>query len=62
MPKIIEVTIAPDGTTTVHTKGYLGSDCLIASRFIEQALGIVAADHKTPEFYQSAPIVQPIQQ
>ncbi len=62
MPKIIEVTVASDGTTTVQTKGYLGSDCLMASRFIEQALGTIGVDHKTPEFYQSVPVVQPIQQ
>ena len=62
MPKIIEVTVAPDGTTTVQTKGYLGSDCQMASRFIEQALGLVAADRKTTEFYQTIPVAQSIQQ
>ncbi len=62
MPKIIEVTVSPDGTTTVLTKGYLGGDCQIASRFLEQALGLVAADCKTPEFYQTVPVEQPIRQ
>ena len=53
MPRIIEVTVSPSGETTVQTKGYVGADCLQASRFLEQALGVVAADTKTAEFYQS---------
>ena len=62
MPKIIEVTVAPSGNTTIQTKGYLGGDCQAASRFIEQALGLVAAGRKTPEFYQTTAIEQPIRQ
>ena len=62
MSQIIEVTVAPDGTTTVQTKGYIGSDCQAASRFIEQALGSVSAERKTPEFYQSIPVELPIRQ
>ena len=62
MPKIIEVTVAPNGETIVQTTGYLGSDCRVASRFIEQALGLVTAERKTPEFYSSAAIEQPIRQ
>ena len=62
MARIIEVTVAPNGETTIQTKGYFGSDCQAASRFIEQALGLVAADRKTPEFYQSLPIEQSIRQ
>jgi hypothetical protein len=38
----------------VQTKGYAGSDCLQASKFLEQALGIVAAHQITPEFYQTS--------
>jgi hypothetical protein len=54
MPRVIEVTISPAGETTVQTKGYAGADCQQASRWLEQALGIVSADRKTPEFYQTA--------
>ena len=53
MPRLIEVTVSPQGETTVQTRGYIGADCLQASRFLEQALGVVSADHKTGEFYQA---------
>lgn len=54
MPRIIEVTVTTKGETVVQTKGYSGSDCLQASRFLETALGIITADRKTAEFYQVA--------
>jgi hypothetical protein len=52
MARIIEVTISPTGEATVQTKGYTGSDCLQASKFLEAALGVVTTDKKTAEFYQ----------
>ena len=58
MPRIIEVTVSPQGNTSVETKGYSGSDCLQASRLIEQALGITINDQKSAEFYQSSSIQQ----
>ena len=62
MPRIIEVTISPQGETTVQTKGYIGTDCLQASKFLEQALGAPASDCKTSEYYQTEQIEQQIQQ
>src|SRR3954469_13063528 len=62
MPRIIEVTVSPRGETTVQTKGYAGGDCLAASRFLEQALGVAAADRKTAEFYQEQPADQALKQ
>ena len=50
---------SPTGEAAVQTKGYSGSACLQASKFLEQALGVAAADVKTAEFYQAA---QPQQQ
>ena len=55
MPRVIEVTVSPQGEATVQTKGYAGADCLRASQFLEQALGVVAGDQRTAEFYQAAP-------
>ncbi len=52
MSRIIEVIVSPSGETTVQTKGYAGSDCLQASRFLEQALGAKTSDRPTSEFYQ----------
>ena len=63
MARVIEVTVSPQGEATVQTKGYAGSDCLQASKFLEQALGVVATDRKTAEFYQAiATAEQQIQQ
>ena len=58
MSRVIEVTVSPKGETTVQTKGYTGGTCLQASKFLEQALGAVASDRKTPEFYENAPAQQ----
>ncbi len=63
MPRIIEVTVSPRGEATVQTKGYTGGDCLAASKFLEQALGLAAADDtKTSEFYQGRSTDQPLRQ
>jgi hypothetical protein len=62
MHRIIEVTVSPKGETTMQTKGYAGSECLQASKFLEQALGVITADRKTGEFYQAASSEQHIQQ
>ena len=53
MARIVELTVSPRGETTVQTKGYSGGDCLAASRFLEQALGVPVRDQKTAEFYQA---------
>ncbi|MBL8792796.1 MAG: DUF2997 domain-containing protein [Planctomycetia bacterium] len=62
MARIIEVIVAPSGETTVQTHGYTGSDCLQASRFLEQALGVVVQEQKSAEFYASAEIPQSLNQ
>ena len=54
MSRVIEVIVSPKGETSIQTKGYSGSECLQASKFLEQALGIVASEKKTAEFYQAA--------
>jgi hypothetical protein len=54
MPRVIEVVVSPQGEARVQTKGYAGADCLQASKFLEQALGVVSADHKTGEFFQTS--------
>jgi hypothetical protein len=59
---VIEVTVSPQGEATVQTKGFAGADCLQASKFLEQALGVVANDRKTAEFYEPAVVQQQVQQ
>jgi hypothetical protein len=62
MARVIEVFVSPKGETTVQTKGYAGADCLKASQYLEQALGVASADRKTGEFYLNAPAEQHIKQ
>ena len=54
MTRIIEVTVSPKGETSIQTKGYAGADCLQASKFLEQALGVVANETKTGEYFAAA--------
>ena len=62
MPRIIEVIVSPNGEATVQTKGYSGSGCLQASKFLEVALGLTTRDSKTSEFYEVEKVQQPLQQ
>lgn len=54
MNRAIDIIITPDGKSNVETKGFTGSDCREASRFLEQALGQATSEQLKPEFYQSA--------
>jgi hypothetical protein len=58
----IEVLVSPTGEVSVQTRGYTGSDCLQASKFLEQSLGIITTDRRTTEFYQQVPVEQQLQQ
>jgi hypothetical protein len=62
MARIIEVIVSPTGETTVQTKGYAGADCLLASRFLVQALGVTTTERKTAEYHTSEQSQQQIQQ
>ena len=48
----IEIIVSPNGKTNVETKGFVGTACITASRFLERALGRRTAESKTAEFYQ----------
>jgi len=50
--KTIEIIVSPTGETRVETKGFTGSSCRDASRFIEQALGKSTGEKLTAEFHQ----------
>lgn len=55
--KVIELVVSPKGETTVTTKGFTGSSCREASKFLEQALGQRSSEVLTAEFH-----AQPVQQ
>ncbi len=50
--KTIEIIVSPKGETQVETRGFAGSECREASRFVEQALGRKTAETLTAEFHQ----------
>jgi len=60
--KTIEITVSPSGQTAITTKGFTGSSCRDASRFIEQALGQRTSETLTAEFHQAATTDQQQQQ
>ena len=62
MSRTIEITVSPIGQTTVQTKGFAGSSCRDASKFIEQALGQQTSETLTAEFHQTAAVDQQQQQ
>ncbi len=62
MSKNIEIVVTPTGQTQVQTKGFAGSACRDASRFIEEALGKTTGEQLTGEFYQTHAAQQNAQQ
>ena len=53
MSKIIEIIVSPTGNTTVTTKGFTGSACQQASKFLQEALGNRTSETLTAEFHQN---------
>ena len=51
--KTIEIIISPKGETTLQTRGFAGTSCRDASKFIEQALGQQTGERLTTEFHQA---------
>ena len=62
MNRIIEIIVTSKGETTVTTKGFTGSSCRDASKFIEQALGQQTSETLTAEFHQAQAVDQQQQQ
>ena len=53
MNKRIEITVDSKGNSQVETKGFAGSECIEASKFVERALGSQTSMRTTPEFFNS---------
>ncbi len=51
MTRTIEIIISPTGETRLETKGFEGTTCFDASRFVEEALGQRTTEQWTAEFY-----------
>jgi len=51
--KTIVITIAPNGETTIETKGYAGRSCKDGSKFVEDALGVKTGEKLTAEYHKA---------
>ncbi|MFM8496535.1 MAG: DUF2997 domain-containing protein [Planctomycetia bacterium] len=52
--KKIEITVSPQGATSIKTSGFTGGSCRDATRDLERALGVAARESLLPEFYGQA--------
>ena len=52
--KKIEITVSPEGATSIKTSGFSGSSCKDATRDLERALGVAGREHLQPENFQQA--------
>jgi len=52
MKRTIEIIIGPSGEISIGAIGFKGADCEQATRFLENALGVVGRKTKKPEFHQ----------
>ena len=50
--KRIEITVSPEGTTSIKTSGFTGSSCKDATRDLERALGVAGRETLQPEYFQ----------
>ena len=50
--RTIEITIATDGQIAIEAVSFKGADCEAATKFLEEALGVVGQKTKKPEYYQ----------
>ena len=49
--KKIEITVSPEGATSIKTSGFSGGSCRDATRELERALGVAGRETLLPEFY-----------
>ena len=52
MNRAIEIIVSPMGDISIDAVGFKGPDCERATRFLEEALGVVGKKVKKPEYHQ----------
>ena len=52
MNRTIEIIIGTTGEIHIDAVGFKGPDCEKATKFLEEALGVVGQKVKKPEFHQ----------
>ena len=60
--KTIEITVSPEGATSIKTSGFTGGSCRDATRDLERALGLAGRESLLPEFYVRAQSGEQVQQ
>ncbi|MFM7135683.1 MAG: DUF2997 domain-containing protein [Planctomycetota bacterium] len=60
--KTIEITVSPEGATSIKTSGFTGGACRDATRDIERALGVAGRESLLPEFYDQTDASDQVQQ
>ena len=60
--KTIEITVSPEGATSIKTSGFTGSSCKDATRELERALGVSGRESLLPEFYGQTITGEQVQQ
>jgi hypothetical protein len=53
MTPTIEIIVSPTGEIQIAAVGFKGPDCEKATRFLEEALGVVDRRAKKPEYHQT---------
>ena len=54
MKQSIEIIIAPTGEITIDAVGFKGADCEKATKFLEEALGVVGGRTRKADYYTRA--------
>ncbi len=60
--RTIEITVSPEGATTIKTSGFTGASCKDATKELERALGVASRESLLPEFYGQGSVGQQLQQ
>lgn len=60
--KTIEITVSPEGATSIKTSGFTGGSCKDATRDLEKALGVSGRESLLPEYFQRASTGEQLQQ
>ena len=60
--KTIEITVSPEGATSIKTAGFTGSSCRDATRDLERALGVAGKESLLPEYYGKTSTGERLQQ
>ena len=60
--KTIEITVSPEGATSIKTQGFTGSSCRDVTRDLERALGVAGKESLLPEYYGKTSTGEHLQQ